>query len=693
MAQLAKAIAAEDPGRTERWLSVLRGMASGTLKIGSRAPVKDLPAWVTPEVMRGGFATGRPAAGPGDEGEWLRALTDPGLNELSGLLDSGAYRVPLPEHAALLVVAWLVDAGAMDAATQLVAELAPYAGKLRFLPEPAAPDPTAREIVWRQTAAETQAQLVAKRPQSRVAAMNATLAVWNPYADRLLDHWLETVVDGRVAAHFPPGWDDRGRALLDRFHALSRAHVPPRGHRHRKENATILRHAIERALRDELRGAGATLPAPADSPSDATSPAPADSPSGATSPAPADSPPWSNRLARIAGAARTPWPAARVGPVISVALLQHVVDAMLAKRGTPGSERNVAVRAEQAAVAARPMHHALARVVAARLGEAAPARGIDSTDAFLSPIDGTPVPSSLRAVVERALAGTPDALLERGVVPSAEVLAELVPRLAAATVAGAYEDERLAELMAANYEAFRRRRTLLLTDLEHQVGVDELPWVRAVAPYRRGGAGSEAKATFVRLGELALDAFPATIIPNTLLSELGALAREADLELPLVEELAADIFMGKFSAKFARAARLADDVLRGTLYQRYYRIDPAALDGDFAQLCYRRSPRLHQDRVSPVVFNGHVIEQAQILTTQNLATLVSAGVQLDYDAVARRAVERARRLRDRRKLAFAWRQIVFYLSFTDHEAFAREHLPGTPFQDLLEADEPFLGWR
>lgn len=88
-----------------------------------------------------------------------------------------------------------------------------------------------------------------------------------------------------------------------------------------------------------------------------------------------------------------------------------------------------------------------------------------------------------------------------------------------------------------------------------------------------------------------------------------------------------------------------------------------------------------------------MIEQAQILTTQNLAALVSAGVQLDYDAVARRAVERARHLEDRRKRAFAWRQIVFYLSFTDADAFAREHLAGTRFEGLLEADEPFLGWR
>src|SRR3982751_6274977 len=51
--------------RMERWGAVLRGVMNGKLTIGSRTPVKDLPAWVTPGVVRGGFATGAaPAEGP-----------------------------------------------------------------------------------------------------------------------------------------------------------------------------------------------------------------------------------------------------------------------------------------------------------------------------------------------------------------------------------------------------------------------------------------------------------------------------------------------------------------------------------------------------------------------------------------------------------------------------------------------------
>ncbi len=45
---------AETRRRADRWHA---GMADGRLTIGSRTPVAGLPAWVTPEVIRGGFAT------------------------------------------------------------------------------------------------------------------------------------------------------------------------------------------------------------------------------------------------------------------------------------------------------------------------------------------------------------------------------------------------------------------------------------------------------------------------------------------------------------------------------------------------------------------------------------------------------------------------------------------------------------
>ena len=59
------------------------------------------------------------------------------------------------------------------------------------------------------------------------------------------------------------------------------------------------------------------------------------------------------------------------------------------------------------------------------------------------------------------------------------------------------------------------------------------------------------------------------------IQELRALIKGAELATPLVEEVAADIFIGKFSDKFLAAAKKAGDLLDGSLYAKYYGIDYA----------------------------------------------------------------------------------------------------------------------
>jgi hypothetical protein len=623
--------------RMRQWRDVMDGMASGRLRIGSRAPVDDLPVWVTPEVVRGGFATGGAEAAPRTRAHLRRRfehfLTEAGLAELDALLTSRAYAVRVPEHAALLTVAWLVRAGDTAAAVKLVDTLRPYSDRLLLAPVAAEPDTADPNVVWRASAGDTRQALERKRPNERVETMREALTVWNPFADELLSLWLETA----GATEFPPQWRERGAALLERYEALAAEHMRCTKHRKPKENIAILRSALAEVV------------------------------------------------------AGRPLPPRRLG------LLRHAIDSMVARRGAPGSAQHRGVRAEQATNAARPTHHALARAVAARLADLPQARGVDSTDALLAPVDGTPVPDSICAVVQRALAASPEVLIERDVVRSAEVLAELVPRIAATTIAAVYADDALRALMAANYEAFRRRRSLLLLNLEHQVTIDELPWVEAVA-HHRGGREDDARAAVVRLAELAIEAFPATIVPNPLITELDALAREADLELFLTEELAADIFMGSFSSKYLHAAKLAGRVLAGTTYERYYGIDYAgvlAIDdleqrakrgartsATFDALCRTRAGD-PGDGWS-VASNGIVIEQAQILTTHNLAALTfGLGTTFDWLALARRCFARVDALAVRldtdrsplrtvKDLAYTWRQMVFFLSAlerAEQEAF------------------------
>ncbi|MEV7107985.1 hypothetical protein [Streptomyces atroolivaceus] len=659
--------------RGQRWREVLAGMAAGRLSVGSRTPVVGLPPWVTPEVMRGGFATGTASAsGPLQTHETEAArrfrvpaerrvlfaycLTEPGLTWLWARLDSGGYEIGVPEEAALLTMGWLVRQGETGAALDLVAELEPFADRLRFLPRPAdGPAPDAEAAVHRHTVSDAVDTLIRRRPNATVETQREALAVWQPFGDELLVHWLRTARDGHVLELAPDaGWLARGEVLLGRYRLLAAEHTLCTKHRDPKENLGILRGSLEEVV------------------------------------------------------AGRPLEARRLG------LLRHAVQSMVRRRGLPGSAAHLALRRCQAEQAALPSHHALAQLMLRRLAVLPLETGITDVAPLLGPVAeeesretglpaGTVVPATIGRVVESALSAPLGTLVERGVVPSAEVMAELVPQLVAATTARAYGDETLRGVMAANYRAFRNRRSLLLLNLERQVRVDELPWVRAVSGQRAaplGASGGEGALSVLRqLGELAVQAFPGTLLPNPLVREFGVLERQCDLGAPFVEELAADIFMGTFSPKFLKAARVAGELLGGTLYERYYGIDYAAIRNleivetgealtrsydartspGFARLCAERAGTA--SRSWSVAANGRVIEQAQILTTHNLATLVNrVGIapRPGWADLARRCFVTVCRLTARvhrnprplgtiKDAAYAWRHLVFHLSLCPPE--------------------------
>ncbi len=655
--------------RVRRWQQVLAGMAQGWLDVGSRTPVKGLPAWVTPEVVHGGFATGDPAAGgPLRTDETDRAqrlglpadrralfwswLTDAGLAELRELLDSDRYRVEYAEEAALPVVAWLLRHGDRDAALSVLEEIAPFADRLRFIPAPSdqrAGDP---DVVYRQTAGEARRILEQRQPNVRIETMREALTVWNPFADELLALWCETSDGGRIGAVTSEGWLSRAQQVLAHYRRFAAEYTLCTKHRNTKGSIGVLRTALER---------------------------------------------------RVAGAELTPR---------ERGLVQSVVDAMLRKRGRPGSPEHSAIREQQADEAARPGHHQLAQLVANRLADLPQDSGISDVDHLLRPVDaaethlvgpvaGWPMPRPVTRVVTRAAAGTPEQLIDRGVIASSEVLARLTPQLAAATAASAYPDPALRILMDATYRAFRNRRSLLLLNLEHQVRLTELPWVQAVASSRidTSDTRDQARRTLVRLACAAVGGFPATVLPNPLVSELATLSKQANLDLPWVEELAADIFMGTFSGKFLQAAKVAGRLLGDSLYARYYDVDYpaiAAIDDTsrrlirrvrtsdtFDRLCRERAGARGMRSWFNVAANGTIIEQAQILTTHNLATIAELGIDLPWVDLARRCLDTVLRLTARihhnprplgtvKNTAYAWRQMLFFLALSaqdDQTAF------------------------
>lgn len=715
--QIARALIAseehEDPQtrerarqRISRWQTVLRNILSGGVEYGSRTPVEGIPAWATLEVITGGFATGELVAGgplqehecklltnlPAiEEGQERRGLngyflTDAGLAQLQDRLRTGCYDVTVPEEGALLVVAWLVENGCAEDARDLIERLAPYFSRLRFYPLPLEKPRRFGSRVHVQDVDQTLANLARVKPNQRLLAQKEAVEVWAPLYDRVVALFLETVEDGWPCQTYPDGWADRALALLGEYAALKKEHLPggklERANGHQAQLIAFLGQC-------------------------------AMDPRGLTG--------------REVGRIRL--------------ILQRYVE----KRGAPDSPACVAARRRQAADVSAPAHHQIAQVVRTRLEKYPRKEGLDHVGPLQETVSteeaaqtgipaGTPIPPSIQRKVERCLNETVEILVERGLITSGDMLAEVLPQMTSGLRAAGIADPALGQLYAAIYRAFRRRRSLLLLNLQKQVQIEELPWVAAIDRFRSAELSSRevARQTLEQVLVVTLTSFPQAVLPNKLLQELRALIKGIELNIPLVEELAADIFMGRFSDKFVESAKRAADLLAGSLYATYYGIDYAQVRqipqvkepprrkkfwqrpqielDPLARLCTLRAG-VSFDMWDPAI-KGMIIEQQQILTTQNLAALF-LGLDLArvlhgrLDEMARQCFEWIcrrqqikiakwhARLLMLKNTAYAWRQMIFYLALlpqgavTDFLGWADDHLVQQP-EEFVDRFRPAL---
>jgi hypothetical protein len=556
LGQLARAFATSqthpDPeirARAEQkittWMKVFQSMLSGALQVGSRTPLMNTPAWATLEVATGGFATGTllaagplqpheqallrtlPAVPTGTERAAITSyyLSDAGLEVLRQMLASGCYRIQVPEEGVLLIVTWLLTHGHADQARRLLDTIGPSIAQLRFYPIPATRPLVTTTVVHRQTVGEMTRDLQRLRTSRKIATEREALTVWAPLYDQIVALFAETVAgtmpalqtgadgspartpDGRVlivggwpCQQYGDDWPERARAALDAYSRLRAAHPLCKKPERPSENVAILRAYLEQCIIDPSQLTG-----------------------------------------RDVGKIRT------------------ILAAINTKRGLPGSVRCQALRRVQRAHVARPTPAELAAVLIARLAPLPQDEGLALLDTVLAPITpdeaprfkvaaGQPLPPVLAAKLQRCLDAPIETLVTQGVIPSGEVLARVLPQLTMQLHAAGIADPDLGRLYGALYAAFRRRRSLLLLNLEHQVRLDELPWIAAINAFRADElrVHERSRQMLQQIVALALAAFPQQILPNKLLQEIRALAEP---RLPIVDEVAADIFMGDFSDK------------------------------------------------------------------------------------------------------------------------------------------------
>ena len=692
--QIAKALTTsqehDDPAtrvraleKVGKWKTIFRNLLNGATSHGSRTPVGDVPAWATLEVMTGGFATGEllaggslqahelqllsrfPQAPDGQERRFLNRyfLSEDGLKELQASLLSGCYEVRIPEEGALLVIAWLVENRHADIARELLTVLTPFLPTLRFYPVPLQQSRRIGTKVHLQDVSTTIANLHKITPNKDILAQKETVEVWLPLYDRMVALFLETVEGDWPCRVFPTDWRQRALDLLGEYATAQRTNQICARPTRSKGRFTQLRELLTKCAEDPKRLTGR-----------------------------------------------------------EVGRVRLVLNQYVQKRGLPDSEGCNRMRWRQLRDVSAPTFHSIAGVVIDRLDGYTKDGGLDAVDHLQQAVterestafglfQGTPIPESIRRKVERCLSETVDVLVERGLITSGETLARVLPQMTSGIRAKGISAPGLANLYAAIYRAFRNRRSLLLLNLEKQVQLEELPWVQSIERFRDKDHTNRAAArqALAEIALLAFSSFPYAILPNKLLYELRAMAKSAELDIPLVEELAADIFMGDFSGKFVDATKVAADLLDGTLYATYFGIDysgfkraiaskePAHLNTkDFAQLCAERAG-VRIGTWKPAT-NGMVIEQQQILTTQNLAVLFSSlGLieiaQTRLNAMAKECFiwvcqrqqmkvdSHHAKLTVLKNTAYAWRQMVFFLSL----------LPAGPVAEFLSWARNYLG--
>ena len=662
LSQISQCLRNKNETKAKQWAKAITGIYNGSIRIGSRQPT-DAPIWVTPQVLHGGFASGTYLAElcPEDTSN-DHYLTEEGATELMEQLDNGLFRITVPEHAAIPTVLWLVREGRMEEARKILNEIHPWFDRLRFYPEKSACPMEISAMVSLNTGQEIACILknelyerknIHNPVTARRIALERAHTQWNPLKWKVLRHFCRTCECEHMSGwhpdcprhtekgcgwpchKYPEEWMKKAREHLESYDALVRSNEQGKSLNSRRQRKGTLYDLI-----------------------------------------------------KIMRKIVTSGPKSLSGK--EVGRVRQLLRDAQKKRGLPHTDR---FKKFWEPYAKMNFEDENAKFYPSLIQELGKYRDGVPTDVIETITNG--LPTSLQRRAERARLAYLDDHLNRGSITSAESLAGIVPGLVAATTAPG--DPTLARIHYGLVQAFSARRSLLLLNLEKQVRRSELPW------YLSDRAVGVSDRVLKQITHAALTYFPYTITPNPLLNRLRDLQGDRKIPLILVDEIAADIFMGSFSDKFAKVAIRAAELLKGTLYERYYGLASdwhmiCQNPSSFAEVCQKRAASSNTTNKGYVARNGRVIEQSQILTTHNLATLVPL-VNVDSVELALKIWDWIRpkmgitlddyhaELQRQKNIGYAWRQMVFHLSIIPEELARKiEFYTETESQRCLFAD-------
>lgn len=456
--------------KISKWSLVFAGLSSGTLTVGSRTPVRDVPAWATLEVVTGGFATGQLLAGgaiQSHESTWLEQteglsddqkrsvlnqffLSDKGLLELQALLENGCYQINVPEEGALLVVAWLIWQKHLDQAHALLKVIQPWINQLRFYPVPTQKAKLYGSRVHLENVGQTVLQLQKIQPNRQMLIQREVILVWKPIYDQMVTLFLETVdteipslkVDnqnkwyqdeykrfpvfgGYPCQQYPKDWKIKAQAVLEAYAKAMQA--PQRLVVKQTSGFQKLLECLQICVKDNQTLTGRDV----------------------------------GRIRLI--------------------LARHIH-----KHGVPHSLEHQKWREQQAQPMQMPTYHQLTQVLIQRLKTQDQNQGIDNPNVITQNLSQAEaeafalfakiaMPAYLQRKVRRATRDTIESLARQKIIRSAESLAKVLPQMTSQIRASGFNDPRVRHLYAAIDSAFRQRRSLLLLNLQHQVQLEELP--------------------------------------------------------------------------------------------------------------------------------------------------------------------------------------------------------------------------